>query len=113
MHLPRTILLGLGPLLSLWAVGAQMASQPADRLRQHAAEQRLTADALQHFMQPMVSFLLLAAEQRPPRAMHASHASFGFEALASTSFSSSVWLVRDEPALLFHARRHQSPRLRC
>lgn len=113
MHLPRTILLGLGPLLSLWALGAQIVSQPADRLGRHAAEQRLTADALQHFMQPMVSLLLLAAEQQPPRPAGTPQASLGFEALAFTSLSASVWLVRDEPAILFHSRRHQSPRLRC
>jgi len=62
MRIPRTILLGLSPLLSLWAMGAQLAGAPSP-LAAQSAEQHLTADALQQFIQPVVSFLLLAAEQ--------------------------------------------------
>ena len=113
MHLPRTILLGLGPLLSLWASGAQLAPDLADRARQLAAEQRPTADALQPFLQPLTSLLLPAVEPHADGGNHSAQATLGLEALASTSLRASVWMVREQPAIELHARLHQRPRFRC
>ena len=113
MHLPRTILLGLGPLLSLWASGAQLAPEPADRARQPAAEQRPTAETLQPFLQPVTSLLLPTVELHRGRGNHSAQATLGLEALAYTSLRASVWMVREQPAIERHARLHQRPRLRC
>ena len=116
MRVPRTILIGLSPLLSLWALGAQLASEPAGRVRVQATEQLLAADSLQRFIEPMVSFLLLAAGQASataPAVHHPPQAVLALDALRSTLFRHAIWLVRAEPAADLHSRRNRTTPLRC
>jgi hypothetical protein len=117
MRIPRTILLGLSPLLSLWALGAQLGAElPGNRSRTQATEQQIATDTLQRFIEPMVSFLLLAAEHDGSIAVTRPHAAqnvLALEALQFTTLHRSVWLVRQEPAVDLHARKHQTTLLRC
>jgi hypothetical protein len=116
MRIPRTILLGLSPLLSLWAMGAQMVSAPPGSLQSCPAEQRLTSDALQSFIEPVVSFLLYAAENASVSSSSAQPSPqfvLSLDALQSTSLHGSIWLVREGPPADLHSRRHQRPSLRC
>jgi hypothetical protein len=117
MRIPRTILLGLSPLLSLWALGAQLGTElPGIRYRAQTTEQQVTTDTLHRFIEPMVSFLLLAAEQDQSFASTRPHVPqnvLALDALQFTSFRHSVWLVRKEPAADLHTRKNPFSLLRC
>jgi hypothetical protein len=115
MRLRRTILLGLGPLLSLWAMTAHAASDTAARLMTGTPEQRLAAEPFDRLLHPVVSFLILASSQGPAAGhrIAPSRETLSLDALQSTPFGHSLWLVRGIDASDLHARRNRRPIQRC
>ena len=115
MRLRRTILLGLGPLLSLWAMTAHAASDTAARLLMGSPEQKLAAEPFDRLLHPVVSFLILASGQE----LSASHrvapspGTLSLDALRYTPFRHSLWLVRGLDTVDRHARHNRRLIQRC
>ncbi len=114
VKLGRILLAGLAPLFSLSAVAAgwmTSASAPADHV---------TAASFAHSLPRLLSvveFVLagvdqaqehLSPEHRTPHA-----AVFSLEALVSTPFQGSLWLVGSLYSVDLHQRRHAYAPLRC
>jgi len=115
MRLRRTILLGLGPLLSLWAMTAHAASDTAARLMSGTPEQRLAAEPFDRLLHPVVSFLILASGQDASAAHRVAPSSgtLSLDALQYTPFRHSLWLVRGPVAVHLHTRRNHRLIQRC
>ena len=114
MRLRRTILLGLGPLLSLWAMTAHAASDTASRLLMGTPEQQLAAEPFERLLHPVVSFLILASGQDTPTVRVAPSAdTLSLDALQLTPLRHSLWLVRAHEAIDLHSRRNQLLIQRC
>ncbi|MEQ1947898.1 MAG: hypothetical protein ABL995_11955 [Bryobacteraceae bacterium] len=115
MRFRRTILLGLGPLLSLWAMTAHAACDTAARLMAESPGQQLTVEPLERLLHPVVSLFILASGQDVSDAHHTapSPAILSLDALHSTAFRSSLYLVRGPIAVDLHARRNLHQIQRC
>jgi hypothetical protein len=134
MRIRRKVLLGLAPLMSLWALGAQLSAQPAERewtleaspftvgqgfgkLRTPGTKPGLQEDA--HYAPAMTAFLsllMLAAEQAANPTVHANPSRatvLAFSALAGTSLHGSIWLVTQRPSSPKASSLQQSTLLRC
>lgn len=115
MRFRRTILLGLGPLLSLWAMTAHAASDTAARLMTDAPGQQFAAEPFERLLHPVVSLFILASGQEAATAHHVTPtpATLSLDALQFTAFRSSIYLVRGPIAIDLHARRNQLQIQRC
>jgi hypothetical protein len=80
------------------------------------SQQRVVAKSFDRLLQPVVSFLMLAAEQASavrPDGKWTPRDTLALEALHSTPLGSSIWLVRNHIATDLLVRRHQHSTLRC
>jgi hypothetical protein len=113
MRFRRTVLLGLSPLLSLLALGAQVSAERNGMAPGHP----VAAQAVHHrFLEPVVSFLILAAGQAhitAPETRPAPQLALGLDALRFTPLGRSLWLLqRQSPAASRISARGPLP-LRC
>jgi hypothetical protein len=115
MRFRRTILLGLGPLLSLWAMTAHAASDTAGRLVSDAPEKQLAAEPFERLLSPVVSLFILASGQDAvsPHHVAPSAGTLSLDALYFTPFRSSLYLVRGPVAVDLHSRRNRRQIRRC
>lgn len=115
MGLRKTILLGLGPLLSLWAMTAHAATDTAARLGAGAPAPQLAVEPFDRLLHPVVSFLMLAAGHEASRTVRVSPSSLtlSLDALQSSAYRSSLWLVRGPLAIDLHSRRNHRSVQRC
>jgi hypothetical protein len=113
MRLGRIILAGLAPLVSLSAFAAGFV--PDSYSPSKSAQQLTSADSMSRLFQAVVPLLISAAESASaaPLESRTAHAVFTLEALTSTLFRHSLWLLASGVAVNFFHRGHQTTLLRC
>jgi hypothetical protein len=107
MRLGRIILAGLAPLVSLSAFAA---SWIPDAIHSKSPQHVAPTDSL---LRAAVPVLISAGESAAPRENSAPHARLTLQALTTTPFRSSLWLVASLVAVDLLVRRHQRALLRC
>ena len=114
MKLGRILLAGLAPLFSLSAVAAGWmtnAAAPTDHVTAASFAQSLPR------LLSVVEFVLAGVDQAQDHATpqhRAPHAAvYSLEALVSTPFQGSLWLVGSQYSVNLLQRRHSSAPLRC
>src|SRR5712692_9219579 len=109
MRLGRIILASLAPLVSFSAFAGALIP---DAIPSKSAQQVAPADLL---LRAVVPLLISAAESASAAPLENSthHAILTLQALTSTPFRSSLWLVASLVAVDLVLRRHQRALLRC
>jgi hypothetical protein len=94
---------------------AHAASDTAVRLMAGTPERQLAAEPFDRLLHPVVSFLILASGHEASGAVRVtpSAGTLSLDALRSTAFRHSLWLVRGPLALELHTRRNHHFIQRC